>query len=269
MTNKQTITHGLSAIQQTFAAAKADHRATFMPWWMLGYPDLPSSIKMIQALIDAGADAIEIGIPFSDPLADGVVNQMAAQKALENGTTLTDCIGAIKTLRDGGATVPFLVMSYVNPLLAYGLDRYTADAAAAGADGFIVPDLPPDEADEFLKTCDARGMALISFLAPTSNSERIKLAAEKARGFIYLVPVTGITGARDALPTDLETYIKRVRSATDTPLAVGFGVSTPEQAHAIGQWADGVIVGSALTRAFQRDGADAVHKLAAALRAAC
>lgn len=265
---EQIVTHGVTAIAETFAQAKSEGRAAFMPYWMLGYPDLPTSIQMIKALIEAGADAIEIGVPFSDPLADGVVIAAAAQVAIEQGTTLTDCLAAVRTLRESGASVPFLMMSYVNPLLAYGLERFSDDAAAAGVDGFIVPDLPPDEAQELLAKCEVRQLALIELLAPTSNSERIKLVAKTARGFIYLVAVTGITGARETLSVDLEAYIARVRAATELPLAVGFGVSKPEHAAQIKRWADGVIVASALIRE-SANGVAAVRALAASLRAAC
>ncbi len=260
---------GIAAIAATFSRAKADQRATFMPYWMLGYPDLPTSIQIIQMLIDSGADAIELGVPFSDPLADGVVVQAAGQASLAQGTTLAQCIGAVRTLRAQGASVPFLLMSYFNPLLAYGLDRYAVDAAEAGVDGFIVPDLPPDEAHDLLRACDTHRLALIELLAPTSSTEQITLVAQTAKGFIYLVPVAGVTGARDSLPIDLEAYIARVRAASDLPLAVGFGVSTPQQATQIAHLADGIIVGSALIRSFDRDGINAVRSLAEALRAAC
>ncbi len=264
----QIVTHGVTAIAETFAQAKTEGRAAFMPYWMLGYPDLPTSIETIRALIDAGADAVEIGVPFSDPLADGVVIAAAAQVAIEQGTTLTDCLAAVRTLREGGAKVPFLMMSYVNPMLAYGLERFVNEATAVGVDGFIVPDLPPDEAQELLAKCEARQLALIELLAPTSNPQRIKLVAETARGFIYLVAVTGITGARETLSVDLEAYIARVRAATDLPLAVGFGVSKPEHVAQIKRWADGVIVASALIRE-SSNGIAAVRVLAASLRAAC
>jgi tryptophan synthase alpha chain len=261
--------HGAAAIDAAFARAKAAGRATFMPYWMLGYPDLPTSIAIIKMMVEGGADMIEIGIPFSDPVADGVVIQAAAQTALAAGATLPGCIAAIQALRGGGARTPFVMMGYVNPFIAYGMEKFTADAAAAGADGFIIPDLPPDEAGEMLGYANAHGLALIELLAPTSSPERIKLVAATAQGFIYLVSVAGVTGTRSALPPDLGAYIARVRASTAKPLAVGFGVSTPEHAAKVGELADGVIVASALIRAYDSGGMAALKALLDSLRAAC
>ena len=265
----ETASHGVRAIAATFASAKAAGRATFMPYWMIGYPDVPTSIEIVNALIDAGADAIELGVPFSDPLADGVVIQAAGQMALEKGTTLADCIRAVKAIRGHAPQTPLLLMSYVNPLLAYGLERYVADATDAGADGFIVPDLPPDEAGMLLSQCDAHGLALIELLAPTSSADRIKLVTNTAKGFLYLVSLTGVTGARDALSPELPGFISRVRATTDLPLVVGFGISRPEHVRQIKQMADGIIVASALIRAQSASGLDAALALARELRAAC
>jgi tryptophan synthase alpha chain len=262
----QTLTRGVTAISEAFKRASSEGRPTFMPFWMLGYPDLPTSMEVIQMLIEEGADMIELEVPFSDPLADGVVIQAAAQASLDSGTTLTDCIRVVRELRAGGATTPFLMMGYLNPFMSYGLDKFTQDAAAAGVDGFIVPDLPPDEAQDMMRYTQAHDLALIELLAPTSSPERIKLIAETARGFIYLVSVTGVTGARSELPPGLPEYIERVRAATDTPLAVGFGVSTPEQAATIGKFADGVIVGSALIREFNKNGIEGLRALVQVLR---
>jgi len=271
MSNVTSLTtqHGSAAIAATFTSAKAEGRALFMPYWMIGYPDLTTSIDIIKALIDAGADAIELGVPFSDPLADGVVIQAAAQVALEKGTTLGDCIRAVQAIRTHAPRTPLLLMSYVNPLLAYGLDRYVVDASAAGADGFIVPDLPPEEAGTLLSHCDTYRLALIHFLAPTSSAERIKLVSETAKGFIYLVSVVGVTGARDTLSPELAPFIARVRAVTNLPLVVGFGISRPEHVRQIKQMADGIIVASALIRAQTATGVDSALALARELRAAC
>ncbi len=264
-----TLTRGTAAIAATFARRKAEGRATFMPYWMMGYPDLPTSVEIVKMLLDCGADMVEIGIPFSDPLADGVVNQAAAQRALEGGTTLRACVEAVRELRAYNADAPFLMMGYTNPFMAYGMTRFADDATAAGADGFIIPDLPPDEAGEMLHEVETRDLALIGMLAPTSNAERIKLVAQTARGFIYVVPVAGVTGARTSLPPDLAAYIARVRAQTNLPLAVGFGVSTPEQAAQVGKLADGVIVGSAFIREYGRNGLDGLRALVQSIRAAC
>ena len=261
--------NGLNAIAQTFERAKSEGRATFMPFFTVGYPDLLTSIDVLQMLAGAGADALEIGMPFSDPLADGPTIQHASQVALENGTRISDCIAAVRTLRERGVDIPLVMMGYLNPLLAYGLERFVSDAASAGASGFIVPDLPPEEADEFKALCAAHGLGFVPLLAPNSTAARISEAAKMARGFLYLVSVTGVTGARDTLPPDLTDYIARVRAATELPLAVGFGISKPSQARQVAAHADGVIVASALIRLMEQAGMDAVRELATSLRAAC
>ncbi len=228
-----------------------DH-AALMPYFPLGFPDAQTSVEVIVALSEAGADAFEIGLSFSDPLADGPVIQHATQVALENGITVKRALEMIAELRARGISQPFLVMGYYNPLLAYGLEQFVQEAAAAGADGFIVPDLPPEEAGDLDRFCRERGLGLIYFLAPTSTDERMKLVAERARGFIYLVSMTGVTGARSQLAGGLSDFVGRVRRATATPIAIGFGVSTPEQAGQVSRLADGVIVGSALVQIVDR-----------------
>ena len=231
-----------------------------MPYFPLGFPDAETSLDVIAAMATAGADAFEIGLSFSDPLADGPVIQRATQIALENGTTIAQCLEMVARLRTRGVRQPFLLMGYYNPIFAYGLDRFVTDAALAGADGFIVPDLPPEEAGDLDRLCRDRELDLIYFLAPTSTSERIAMVAREARGFIYLVSLTGVTGARAELADGLAEFMGRVRTITSMPLAVGFGVSTPDQAAQVSRLADGVIVGSALVRVVDQ----AVDKPAAA-----
>jgi len=226
--------------------------AALMPYFPLGFPDAKTSLDVIAAMSDAGADAFEIGLSFSDPLADGPVIQHATQIALEKGITVKRSLEMIAELRVRGVTQPFLVMGYFNPLLAYGLERFVEDAAAAGADGFIVPDLPPEEADDLDRLCRARGLGLIYFLAPTSTDARVKLVAQKAQGFIYLVSIAGVTGVRTQVSGGLGNFVGQIRRATSTPIAIGFGVSTPEQAGEVSQIADGVIVGSALVQIVDR-----------------
>ncbi|MCC7450975.1 MAG: tryptophan synthase subunit alpha [Anaerolineae bacterium] len=260
---------GLESIAQTFAQARAAGRATFMPFWTIGYPDYATSIAVIEALVASGADALELGVPFSDPLADGPTIQHASQVSLQNGTRLADCIEAVTALRARGVTIPLVLMGYVNPVIAYGVERYAHDAAAAGASGFIMPDLPMEEAGEIAGYCATNGLALIPLLAPTSTPERIRQVVAEARGFVYLVSVTGVTGARDALPIDLTDYVRRVRSLTTLPLAIGFGISQPDQVKTIAALADGVVVASALIRLMESQGIGAVKELAASLRAAC
>jgi tryptophan synthase alpha chain len=254
---------GIERIRNAFAQG---HPA-FMPYMVLGYPTRQTSLDTVQTLVEAGADLLELGIPFSDPLADGPTIQAATQQSLENGTTLTDCIDMTRELRQQGVDIPALLMGYVNPILAYGLEQFVADAVEAGVDGLIVPDLPPEEAGDLETLCNDHGMALVYLLAPTSTPERINLVAKKSRGFIYLVSLTGVTGARNELSPGLADFVARVREQTDTPLAVGFGIGNGEQAQTVAQLADGVIVGSALVKK-AAESTDSVRVLATELRTA-
>jgi len=224
------------------------NKPIFMPYFPLGYPDLPTSIDVIEALTKNGADLIEVGLSFSDPLADGPVIQQATQIALEKGITVKKSLEAVKELRNRSVTIPLILMGYYNPMLAYGLERFIRDAKEAGADGFIIPDLPLEEAAEF--TSVAGDLPLIQMLAPTSPDERMEAIARNAKGFIYLVSVTGVTGERRKVSNDLGELIARVRrhAKRSAPVCVGFGIGTPEQAKQVGQLADGVIVGSACVK---------------------
>jgi tryptophan synthase alpha chain len=208
-----------------------------------------------------------LGVPFSDPLADGPTIQAATQKSLENGTTVKDCLAMTRELRANGVETPALMMGYINPIMAYGMEQFVADAADAGVDGFIVPDLPPEEAGEFEALCKQHDLALVYLLAPTSGQERIKLVTEKSQGFVYLVSLLGITGARSEISPDLADFVSRVRQETDKPLAVGFGIGNGEQAQMVGNIADGVIVGSALVKR-AGESANSVRELAAEFRSA-
>lgn len=222
------------------------NKPIFMPYYPLGYPELETSIDVIEALAKNGADLIEVGLSFSDPLADGPVIQKATQVALEHGITIKKSLAAVAELRKRGVTIPFILMGYFNPMLAYGLEKFISDAREAGADGFIIPDLPLEEADEFESLVG--DMPLIQMLAPTSPDERMESIARNAKGFIYLVSVTGVTGARTAISDGLGDLINRVREHTSVPVCVGFGIGTPEQAAQVGALADGVIVGSACVK---------------------
>jgi tryptophan synthase alpha chain len=245
---------GVERIQAVFARAKAEQRAAFMPYHAMGYPDRAQTLEVIRALGDVGAELFEIGIPHSDPLADGPTVQTATYTALTQGTTVADCLAMCRELRTAGMEQPFCAMTYYNPLFAYGVQRFVDDAAAAGIDGLIVPDLPPEEAEELEAACRQAGLATIYLLAPTSTEDRIRSVASHATGFIYLVSVTGITGVRSDLPPDLADFVARVRRHTNLPLAVGFGIATGEQAAAVARIADGVIVGSALVKAATGEG---------------
>ena len=250
-------------------AAAFEHpgrRAALMPYLMGGHPDLETSRACLAAAIDAGADLIELGIPFSDPLADGPVIQEAGTIALRAGVTPDDVLGLC---REVAGRVPILLMVYANVVLTHGGDHFAARAADAGAAGLIVPDLPHDEADAVREACDAAGLALVALVAPTTPPERLAAIGAEASGFVYAVSLTGTTGERGELPPGLPELVERVRGATSVPVAVGFGISTEEQARSVGDLADGVIVGSRVVRAAGEAGAggvaEVVGKLAAAL----
>ena len=264
-------TTGLEQLGLTFTRVRESGRAALMPYFTLGYPDRATSLDVIAA-IAADSDLLELGVPFSDPLADGPTIQHSTQVSLEQGTTLAGCLEMVSELRDRGVVTPILLFGYYNPFLAYGLDALAREARDAGAQGFIVPDLPPEEAGEIEAAADRAGVAYVHFLAPTSSARRVDAVTSRARGFIYLVSVTGVTGARQTMAAGLAEFIERVRERTTTPLAVGFGISTPNQAATIGRMADGVIVGSALINAVNnadddksRAAASFVHSLREAL----
>lgn len=256
----QTRLQGLDALKAMFEQAASENRAAFLPYFPIGFPEYDASIAAIQAMAEEGVDGFEIGVPFSDPLADGPTIQEATQIALQNGTTVKKCLEAVKTLRANGVQQPMMMMSYANPLIAYGIEQFVSDAKEVGADGLIVPDLPPEEASMFADACSKENLALIFFLAPTSNDKRIELAAKNATGFIYVVSLTGITGARTELPEYLSDFIERIRVKTDTPLVLGFGISTPEHVRQLHGLVNGFIVGSALVKAGKKS-TDSVREL--------
>jgi tryptophan synthase alpha chain len=233
-------------VADAFARALLEGRTAIMPFVTAGYPTPERSEEWVLAMVRGGADIIEIGVPFSDPLADGATVQRTSQAALRHGVTLADSVAMVRRLREQhGVTVPILLMGYFNPMLQYGLEELARDSAAAGVDGYIVPDLPAEESDELLEACRRHGLDLVFLLAPTSTDERIAAVAERASGFVYCVSLTGVTGERAALP-DLRAYLARVRARTDLPLAIGFGVSTPDHVRQVGEVADGAVVASAL-----------------------
>ena len=211
----------------------------------LGYPSIEATLRAVPLLVRAGCDIVELGIPFSDPLADGATIQKASFHALQNGVTPELCLKTARQLRQRVA-IPLLFMTYFNPVSSYGLDRFCHDCAEAGIDGLIIPDLPPEEGAELETLTQQHGIDLVYLLAPTSTESRIRLVADRSRGFIYLVSVTGVTGARNQLPADLGEFVRRVKQIARLPVCVGFGISTPEQAEQVATSADGVIVGSRL-----------------------
>ncbi len=214
-----------------------------IPYITVGYPTIEATPRIAELLARNGSDIIELGIPFSDPLADGVTIQRASFKALQNGVTPELCFDLAKQVSRSTAT-PLIFMTYFNPVLKYGLKKFCRDCVLSNVDGLIVPDLPPDEGLELEKIAIEQGIDLVYLLPPTCTDARTKLVAQRSRGFIYLVSVTGVTGARDKLPADLKDFVTKVRRITKTPLCVGFGISTPEQARSVANIADGVIIGS-------------------------
>jgi len=237
---------GAGRIEETFARLKAEGRPGLVAFLTVGYPDVQSTLALVPALIEGGAAIIELGVPFSDPLAEGPTIQAASLRALQQGVTPHVCLDVVRQLRANGVSVPLVLMGYYNPVLAYGIEDFCRDAADAGADGLIVVDLPPEESGPLHAASVLNGLRLIYLLAPTSTDERIRLVAERSRGFVYCVSLTGVTGARRALPPQLAVFLDRVRSKVSRPIAVGFGISTPEQVRELVNQADGVIIGSAL-----------------------
>jgi tryptophan synthase alpha chain len=252
---------------ERLAAAFAGHgkRAALMPYLMGGFPALEESTAAGLAAADAGADMLELGVPFSDPLADGPVIHAAATAALAAGATPH---GVLRVCESLAGRLPVVLMVYANVVLTTGADAFALRAAAAGASGLIVPDLPSDEAGELRAACDTEGLALVPLVAPTTTDERLAVIGAEARGFVYTVSLTGTTGERDELPPGLADTVERVRAAATLPVAVGFGISTPGHAAAVADVADGVIVGSRVVRAAGEGGASAVGELVGRLAAA-
>ncbi len=236
----------MSRIAATFARLRQEGRVALMPYLTVGFPEPGSTLDLVPALEAAGASLFELGMPFSDPLADGATIQRATQRALDHGINLSTCIETVATLRARGLQAPLLLMGYYNPLLRYGIERACADFAAAGGDGWIIPDMPPEESAQLHAAAAAHGLDLIMFVAPTTPDDRMAEIAARASGFIYVVSLTGVTGARASLSTNLATVIERLRRLTDLPLVVGFGISSPAHVAEVAQIADGAIVGSAL-----------------------
>lgn len=223
-----------------------------MPYVTVGYPSLEATLEVVPLLASCGCDIVELGIPFSDPLADGVTIQKASFRALENGVTPETCLEIAGQLKEK-VDIPLVLMTYFNPVFSYGLEKFVSACTRSGIDGLIIPDLPPEEGSELEVLTQRQGLDLIYLLAPTSTEKRIRLVAERSRGFIYLVSLTGVTGVRDRLPADLETFVARVRQVAKQPLCVGFGIATPEQAKRVARSADGVIVGSRLIQLMEAE----------------
>jgi len=233
-------------IDARFAALKAEGRAAFVSYVMAGDPDYDTGLEILKGLPAAGADLIEVGFPFSDPMAEGPPIQRAALRALANGMTLTKTLRMISEFRKGDADTPIIMMGYANPLVGWGFPAFARDAAAAGVDGLIVVDIPPEEADPLADALDAEHMSLIRLATPTTDDKRLPVVVRRTSGFVYYVSVAGVTGVKEADADLVAPHVARVRAASGLPVAVGFGIRTPERAAAIARVADAVVVGSAL-----------------------
>src|SRR6476660_2139833 len=263
----------MSRIAETFAGLRRDGRTGLVTFTTAGDPDLGWSADILRALDRAGADVLEVGVPFSDPLADGPVIQRATERALAAGTTLAGVLDLVKSVRQD-VKAPIVIFSYANPLLRMGLPEFARRAAAAGVDGVLALDLPIEEADEFRSVLAANGLDTIFLLSPTTTDARIKKAAELGRGFLYGISRLGVTGARDRVASGAEAMVRRIRQHTALPVALGFGISQPAHVAEVGAYADAAVVGSALVALIAEAGAapdliDRVEGYVRALRGAC
>ncbi len=237
----------MSRIQKRFDWLQSKNEKALVGFITAGDPDLESTRELFSVIEEGGADIIELGVPFSDPLADGPVIQAASQRSLKSGTTLKKIIQLVREIRQS-SQLPIVLMTSFNPVFVYGQEAFVKDAVEAGVDGVIVPDLPPEEAGEFDQLAETSGLDLIYLLAPTSTPERIEMIGQKSRGFVYYVSLTGVTGVRSSLAQGVADRVGQIKQATPLPVLIGFGISGPEQAKAAAECSDGVIVGSALVR---------------------
>ncbi|MBV0912751.1 tryptophan synthase subunit alpha [Anianabacter salinae] len=236
----------MTRIDAKFAALKAEGRKAFVAYVMAGDPDAETSLEIIKGLPGAGVDVIELGLPFTDPMADGPTIQLAGQRALEAGQTLQKTLDMAAEFRRGDDTTPIVLMGYYNPIYSRGVDRFLTDAKAAGIDGLIIVDLPPEEDDELCIPAQKAGLNFIRLATPTTDDKRLPKVLENTSGFVYYVSITGITGSAEAQAADVAPEVARIKRATDLPIIVGFGIKTPEAAEGIAGIADGAVVGSAI-----------------------
>lgn len=243
----------MSRISQTFDLLQREGKRALIPFITAGYPDLATTGKLILEMEKNGADIVELGVPFSDPMADGPVIQYSSEHSLARGTTLKMILELVKNIRKK-TKIPIILMGYYNPFFTYGLKRFCDDAQVAGVDGMLVVDLPPEEAGEMKFHAERTGLDLIFLLAPTSDAARIKLIVKNATGFIYYVSLTGVTGIRSQLDRDIQRQVAKIQKMASIPVVVGFGISTPRQAQMIAKWADAVVVGSAIIKTIKDSG---------------
>lgn len=242
----------MTRIDDTFARLKAEGKSAFVSYVMAGDPDYATALELVKGLPRAGVDVIELGLPFTDPMADGPTIQLAGQRALEGGMTLNKTLDLAREFRKGDTTTPIVLMGYYNPIYSHGVDKFLEDATAAGIDGLIVVDLPPEEDDELCVPANAAGMNFIRLATPTTDARRLPKVLENTSGFLYYVSITGITGAAEASAEMVEPEVTRIKASTDIPVCVGFGIKTPAASKAIAGVADGVVVGSAIVERIGR-----------------
>lgn len=243
-------------IQQTFARCQSEERAAFIAYICAGDPDLEGSVAATKGLIDAGIDMLELGVPFSDPLADGLTNQLAAQRALESGATHASVFEQVEQVRAYAPDLPIVFYTYYNMVFSQGEEAYVERAEAAGVDALLVLDLPPEEAGPFEEVCAKHGMKLVFIVAPTTPETRIQAIAQTCTGFVYYVSRAGVTGARETLVSDIKERVELIKSHTQLPVVVGFGISKPEHVTEVGAHADGVVVGSVLVNCIAQNADD-------------
>lgn len=257
----------MNRISRKFEQLKRENRKALITFITAGDPELAFTERLVPEMAAAGADIIELGVPFSDPMADGPTIQLSSERALAGGTTLKSILATVKNIRQS-CDVPILLMGYYNPIFVFGAESFCAEAAAAGVDAVLLVDLPPEEAGEFVRYANKHKIDFIPLLTPTSDSSRIEKVKAAGRGFIYYVSVAGVTGARADVAADIGSMVRMISAETSLPVAVGFGISTPGQAGAVAKLADGVVVGSALVKLFEQfNGDELVQKVTAAIRA--
>ena len=243
----------MNRIERAFQNAQSQDRSAFVSYVCAGDPNPATSLQVCRALLRSGVDILEIGVPFSDPLADGLTNQLAAQRALEAGTTREDVFDLVRKIREEDEQTPIVFYTYYNLMFSGGLEAYIAEAKEAGVDGLLVLDLPPEEAGDYVEACRKIEMKTVFLLAPTTPEERVEYIAQNATGFIYYVSRTGVTGVREDLASDLQEMVGMIKRHSDNPLVVGFGIQKPDQVNAVARLADGVVVGSAIVNTIKEN----------------
>ena len=243
----------MNRIERAFQNAKSQDRSAFVSYICAGDPNPATSLQICRALLRSGVDILEIGVPFSDPLADGLTNQLAAQRALEAGTTREDVFDLVRKIREEDRQTPIVFYTYYNLMFSGGLEAYIAEAKEAGVDGLLVLDLPPEEAGDYMEACRKIEMKTVFLLAPTTPEERVEYIAQNATGFIYYVSRTGVTGVREDLASDLREMVDMIKRHSNNPLVVGFGIQNPDQVNAVARLADGVVVGSAIVNTIKEN----------------